>query len=267
MFTQFRIRYPNGGLISEFVTIDHGKYVVRALIQDQGITLATGLAAADTVEEAEDRARIRALEVLALDNHITPYVSTTSENSETNITSVAAAQEIVNHKKLGNQEDPLGLNGELPETLVNNYSREFSKPEEELESTYPNPVSPEPPSPDVFEKTEQLSPFPQDYSPTQEAPPEVVNHSLFEEPLATPEMAPVPSKKTKKPKGTTSTKKTTIAHEDPRIEQIDREMLRLGWTATQGRQYLLANYGKKSRLVLTDEELQAFLDYLQGLPS
>jgi hypothetical protein len=66
MFTQFRVRYPKGCLISEFVTIDHGKYVVRALVKVEDVTLATGLAAAETVELAEDRARTRALAVLGI---------------------------------------------------------------------------------------------------------------------------------------------------------------------------------------------------------
>ena len=66
MFTQFRICYPQGSLISEFVTVDRGQYIVRALIQDKGITLATGLAAADTIERAEDQARERAFAALGV---------------------------------------------------------------------------------------------------------------------------------------------------------------------------------------------------------
>lgn len=69
MFTQFRVRYPKGCLISELLTIEHGKYVVRAMIQVEGVTQATGLAAAETVELAEDQARIRALAVLGI--HLT----------------------------------------------------------------------------------------------------------------------------------------------------------------------------------------------------
>lgn len=64
MFAQFRIRYPQGSIITELLTVDNGKYIVRSLIQVDGMTLATGMAAAETVELAEDRARIRALAVL-----------------------------------------------------------------------------------------------------------------------------------------------------------------------------------------------------------
>jgi len=68
MFTQFRKYYPQGSLISELVTINHGKYIVRTLVQIEGVTLATGLAAAETVEQAEDRSRDRALTILDLNS-------------------------------------------------------------------------------------------------------------------------------------------------------------------------------------------------------
>ncbi len=50
--------------------IDRGEYIVRALVQVGGMTIATGLAAADTVEQAEDRARNRALAILEIDEAI-----------------------------------------------------------------------------------------------------------------------------------------------------------------------------------------------------
>jgi len=67
MFTQFQSRYPKGSLITELSAIDHGKYIVRCLVQVEGTPLVTALAAADTVEVAEDRARSRALSVLGID--------------------------------------------------------------------------------------------------------------------------------------------------------------------------------------------------------
>lgn len=67
MLTQFRTRYPKGSLTSELLAIEHGKYIVKVLVQVEGITLATGLAASFSIEEAEDSARIRALATLNLD--------------------------------------------------------------------------------------------------------------------------------------------------------------------------------------------------------
>ncbi len=67
MFAQFRALYPTGQLICELLTVHHGKFVVRSLVQVDGKTLATGMSAAESVEEAEDRARLRAIAVLGLD--------------------------------------------------------------------------------------------------------------------------------------------------------------------------------------------------------
>jgi hypothetical protein len=66
MLEQFQKVYPQGRLISELVTIYHGKFIVRTLIQMGGEILASGLAAGDTVEMAEDLARVRSLENLGL---------------------------------------------------------------------------------------------------------------------------------------------------------------------------------------------------------
>ncbi len=68
MLAQFQSLYPNGSLISELVQIFQGKYIVRASVQIEGETRATGMAAAETVEAAEDQARTRALIVLGITN-------------------------------------------------------------------------------------------------------------------------------------------------------------------------------------------------------
>lgn len=67
MYSQFRAHYPTGSLTSELLKAEPDHYVVRALAQVGGTILATGLAAATSVEEAEDRARARTLVVLGLD--------------------------------------------------------------------------------------------------------------------------------------------------------------------------------------------------------
>ena len=47
------------------------------------------------------------------------------------------------------------------------------------------------------------------------------------------------------------------------MTSIEAEMQRLGWTTEQGREHLVKYYGKRSRLLLTEEELDNFLLYLQ----
>jgi hypothetical protein len=51
------------------------------------------------------------------------------------------------------------------------------------------------------------------------------------------------------------------------IARTNVELKRLNWTSEQGRDYLLQTYGKRSRQLLTDEELLEFLQYLESLPS
>ena len=50
---------------------------------------------------------------------------------------------------------------------------------------------------------------------------------------------------------------------DNLMGNIDAEMHRLGWTVEQGREHLQRYYGKRSRLLLTEDELDNFLLYLQ----
>jgi hypothetical protein len=49
------------------------------------------------------------------------------------------------------------------------------------------------------------------------------------------------------------------------IDQTNEELMRLGWSNIQGRDYLLQTYGKRSRQLLTDAELQDFLKRLQAM--
>lgn len=51
------------------------------------------------------------------------------------------------------------------------------------------------------------------------------------------------------------------------IAQTDVELRRLGWNVAQGREFLEKTYGKRSRHDLTDQELLAFLLYLEMQPS
>ncbi len=59
----FRDRHPAGSIITELLRVEQGLYVVRALALVDKITLGSGLGAAETVEQAEDRAIQRALTI------------------------------------------------------------------------------------------------------------------------------------------------------------------------------------------------------------
>lgn len=51
------------------------------------------------------------------------------------------------------------------------------------------------------------------------------------------------------------------------IVRTNAEIQRLGWTAELGRKHLLQTYGKRSRQLLSDDELLQFLAYLEAQPT
>jgi len=55
--------------------------------------------------------------------------------------------------------------------------------------------------------------------------------------------------------------------DSPICQRINAEMKRLGWTKKKGRVHLIETYGKRSRQLLTDEELLDFLHHLESIRS
>lgn len=202
----FRQQYPQGSLISELVGIDHGQYIVRVLVEVEGVTLASGLSAAVTVEQAEDQARLRALSLLAA------------------------------------QAEPAAK----PKAATPGKTRTSPPPQVELPATSPTipgiqpaPMAvPTPPS-----------------TPTATATEASLNLDLpFSEPPAQATIAQV------------SEDETPLDFSDI-IARSDVELKRLGWSSEQGRNYLLETYGKRSRQLLSDDELLEFLKYLEATPT
>ncbi len=66
LFVQLQTRYPTSGLLTELVQMHADHFVVRAIVQLGSMTLATSLATAATVEQAEDQARLRVLALLGI---------------------------------------------------------------------------------------------------------------------------------------------------------------------------------------------------------
>ena len=65
----------------------------------------------------------------------------------------------------------------------------------------------------------------------------------------------------------------TVETPAPKLDMLDvlaqttAEMKRLGWSNTQGREYLRRTYGRNSRQDLNDQELLDFLHYLRSQPA
>ncbi len=252
MLTQFRARYPKGSLLTDLLAIDRGQYIVRCLVQVEGITLTTGLAAAATVELAEDQARNRALVALGMDSTTPmshPEVPTVIEQAPT-------------------QPPPSPPQSFSPETVestptqptkpkssrkANNHVKSTPLPQsrhDEVEEYVPTKVL-----------TVEEMPAIADFSTTELATEEVKSLET------TVEIPPLsyPSELTTDTESLTQSD-TPIDFSDI-IARTNVELKRLGWTNQQGRDYLIQTYGKRSRQLLTDEELIDFLHHLELEPT
>lgn len=277
MLAKFRRRYPQGSLVSELVKIDRGTYIVKAIVQIDGVVLATALAGADTVENAEDAAQERAIANLFLDSPL----SSNSSNSKT--LSKADDSQLVSPTKAKPVDEPLVQQKFPNEAKIVN----FSKPQSEIssqglvppETTHTpvtvdyNSVSPtdamtdkslgEPPKTQPKVEVEQIE------NPVQSAP---ISSNLFGDTYT----AEIPEEVSLSDKSVVATTPETDVITTSEMEAMDFneikqktdiEIKRLSWTKDQGKEFLMSHYGKRSRLHLTDEQLLEFLRYLEQLPS
>jgi len=262
MLAQFQSLYPNGSLISELVQIFGGKYIVRASVQIEGVIRATGMAAAETVEAAEDQARNRALMVLGL---------TSSSPGST-----ASPKPIPPVQPTQNPSFSTAVSS------VNSVEQTEAKPEEQTPPPVYAPTT-------VPEVTSLSDTYNQDYEPrfavTSNREPEfdipMQNWAMLhdsgepeENPLPTPAASNVrqfaPRNYTQledvgSPKGNRNNKSQPIDLSDV-IAKTDVEIERLGWTKEQGKEHLKKTYGKLGRSLLTEEQLLDFLRYLESQP-
>ncbi|QLL29993.1 hypothetical protein D3A95_06045 [Thermosynechococcus sichuanensis E542] len=64
--SEFHRRYPTGSIVSDLLQIHDGLFIVKTTLLVGDTILATGMAAAPTLEQAEDSARQRALQLLGI---------------------------------------------------------------------------------------------------------------------------------------------------------------------------------------------------------
>ncbi len=212
----FRQRYPQGGLISELAAIEHGQFIVRVVVELEGRQLASGLAAAPSVEQAEDQARIRALNLLG-----TVMISSSDKPKQ------AAAPP---------PERP------APEKTMTAPFIESSPI-----ATAATPATKTAPVP---------NPAPVAQAP-ETLPLQIEAMVINSPPKVEPELPPTP----------VALDPEEALDFSEIIARSDVELKRLGWSSEQGRTYLLETYGKRSRQLLSDEELLAFLRYLEAQPT
>ncbi len=266
MLTKFREQYPQGSLVSELVKIDRGIYIVRASVQIDSTVLATGLAAADKIEVAEDKARERAIAALALDLHQT---SSNLKTEKSVINSTLPDSIIPNDPE---QIAPALVNKTSNISNINDSTKTLSTLEAiglktSTAKTEPAIVS-QPPTPEPSVEPENVE--------VNSNPEPVINSSnLFEgtsakeqysNPLA--ENNNIVSQLPDSNDSQNIESETTETIDFNEIKQkTDIEIKRLGWTKDDGREFLKTRYGKRSRLHLTDEQLLEFLRYLEKEPT
>lgn len=288
--TQLQARYPAASLIAEFVTLHQENFVVRALVQVGGTTLATGMAAAADIEQAEDRAKLRALNALGVGS-FAASLPTPTPSYPLSSTPIATTDFVAPDHSRPTAEAPEAIVTNLPPLpSIAPLSQEPTTPlpaaNSPLSFTTPASFTPLPqPEPEVDRPEYELSyePEPDDEPeiaplPDIELPPVPSSFSLDAPdpelpPLSDPEIEPAkPAAPTGKGKSTRrKSENTEIAPpstgENDRSEEIAKiglEMKRLGWTTEQGRNYLKRTYGKRSRQELDDSELIDFLRYLEA---
>lgn len=278
MLSQFRAQYPQGSLTSELIQIDHGRYIVRALVVVDGVMLASGLAADQSLEAAEDQARLRALALLNLEN-----ASTRTESAAAQL-KANAVQSLPEPELQPLTPAPPAVPPSPPASVASVSSPEPLPTQEEGEK-------PEKDSIPAVAKVAQV----EEIAPETEALPltsiavSAPSHSIApkseaiqaeEEALPLPLPNPAPPTTSPTPLLTFIPEPESSSVPSPAVPVLEEpidfseviarsnvELKRLGWTSDQGRNYLLQTYGKRSRQLLSDEELLEFLQYLESQPT
>ena len=280
MFAQFRVRYPTGSLISELLTIYNGKFVVRALVQIDGVTKATGMAIADSIELAEDQARIRALELMGI--HLSWGQSETTDrpvSPEYSKPSVFSSEKRETPHLAQGTTDPTwsnhaNLDSSFSERTTDSIDKPTTYPaKSHLEVTGDSEEKSDSPFSERrtnrFLETPKLTPI-NSFADENEPPVTFSNVTPIASRRHDQEMAIAPPPELEQEISGQSTEIIEDTSPDDFSDLIARtnvQIKRLGWTKKQGSDHLLRTYGKKTRNDLKKEELEDFLEYLEAQPN
>ncbi|BDA39384.1 hypothetical protein [Candidatus Atelocyanobacterium thalassae] len=227
MLDQFRNYYPQGSLISELITIDHGKYIVRALIQVDGVILGTGLAGDNIIEVAEDRAIDRALK--SVESTVKSSIKLDSVNYKNNLDT--EFKDVIL-----NPSEKLIESSNIEENKQNN--NDFSEP------GFRDLV-------EIKEYGQEVANFGKTVDKRSNLQEDDTSHSL-------------PNNDNTFFESNVDNESLDFSEI---IARSNIELKRVKWTTEQGRDYLIKTYEKRSRQVLSDKELLDFLHYLENLPT
>ncbi len=263
--------------------VDHGKYIVKVSASNNGLILGTGLAAADTVETAEDQARQRAIEAINIATGISSsapqnianqdtisssaFVSSKTQKKELKVSKnqpVTGQKSVNSSPSLINEKEKKSLPVNPPVTVQNE-----SKPKKaiaDIDAKF-SPISETLISPESTDDNEENVTFMSEIQDHHSQP--ELDFSANDEESSTVESSVSNKSVNDQDKTSVSPQlsETSVTMDFSQIiNQTTIELKRLGWTQEHGKKYLVATYGKKSRHLLSDEELIEFLNYLQQQP-
>jgi hypothetical protein len=297
LFCQLQARYPTSSLITELAHVQEGSFTVRAIAHISGVPLASSLATAATVEQAEDQARLRLLRLLGVPLGTPAAVQPAGIPMTPVLPPMTAPFQSSGYESQAQLlTDPLDIGQLLAARSPISASAAAAAPSPATEPV--NPPLPSPPSAefaeplplsfefDDFEEGDGPPPLKPVYAFGSSATTQQAESA--EIPAATPPEVPAatPTAKSRSTKSKATTAATPVAEPKTMAEpnaiaepmslpvldltpvflQIADEMERIGWTKTQGREYLKTAYGKQTRAELTDDELTDFLNHLKNCP-
>jgi hypothetical protein len=263
LLIQLRSHYPAGCLRSELVQVEAGSYVVRAMVEVEGVVIATGMAAAATIDQAEDQARARVMAVMGLTPLSLPEPKL--ESAAARIPDVVpATMSVVVPEPVAVMPTavapiavPLDPEPIAPETAMAELDADDGTQAEtkSTKSKAKSTKSKAAPKLDLVPPPEPLVEMTGGADATDE---DEIEYEFTIEgddgPDPTDAMTEAPPLE------------PTIDLSDA-IAQIGAEIERIGWTKKQGSAYLQEAYSKRTRAELSETELLSFLHYLKALPS
>ncbi len=281
MLAQFQERYPTASLLSELLTIYQGKFVVQVSVQIEGVVRATGMAAAETIELAEDQARLRAISVVAAQE-----IALAVPQEGDRLTSIPELVDTSDTTDLSNskQDPPTVVPTEnYPEFTPNlkDYLA-ITEPSSELvvdEDFGIEPIAPISNNP--VPSFSNVTPF---IPRTSKEDTELLDFVAVTEPVDLSDTLIAIETELRNLRWTAEQERKYIKriyNKESRdllstqqlyeflnylqvFAQTSKELERLGWTNQQGKEYLIENYSKQSRQYLSYQELSEFLQHLQA---
>lgn len=268
----FFTRYPTGNLLSELVEIYNGKFVVQVAVQIDGITRVTGIAAADTVELAEDQARERALQIL-MQPVVTPVESSRRQppadetrQPEAILSDVSPSSQPVAATNVDSEGDRVALS---PPAKVTNSDLNLEISSDANPHRWNN-VTPLSRSRSQELQLETTADVIMGSSPIDLSDALLKIDVLLKRLGWNADHESEYLERTYQKRSRQFLTETEVIEFQDYLELLAKtgdEMKRLKWSMQKGRDYLLQTYNKRKRTSLTHQELLEFLQYLESQPS